>query len=330
MNKRVLITGAAGLIGKSLTKILLSSGYDVVCFDLSKQFYRNLDFFKNLHIHKDSKLIIQSGSILDNNALRKAIKSVDIVIHLAAMLGVKKTEDDRLGCIEVNINGTNNVLNAAVSHDVKKFVFASSSEVYGEPDKNPIVENQTTKGKTVYAVSKIAGEELLKGYNQQYKNLNYTIIRFFNTYGEGQIAQFVLTKWVKMVLDGKNPIVYGDGNQLRSYGHVDDVTKGIKKIIENDVSNGKVYNLGNSSQIRTLYELAQEVIDVVSTDNSLEVEVIGSFDGADRDDSREIHTRYCDTSLASKDLGYKSEITIKEGIQRIANQKYIFNDWPEF
>jgi len=327
MNKKILITGAAGLIGKSLTKTLLRSGYKVVCFDLSEQFYRNMDFFRSVNT---DNLEIHSGSILDNNALRKSIKGVDIVVHLAAMLGVQKTEDDKLGCIEVNISGTNNVLNAAVSHNVKKFVFASSSEVYGEPDVNPIVESQTTKGKTVYAVSKIAGEELLKGYSQQYNTLDYTIIRFFNTYGEGQIAQFVLTKWVKMVLEGKNPIVYGDGRQLRSYGHVDDVTKGIKKIIENKISNGKVYNLGNSSQIRTLSELAQQVIDVLAPNKGLMVDVMGSFSGADRDSSREIHSRHCDTSLAEKELDYRPVISIEEGIRRIANQKNIHNDWPEF
>jgi UDP-glucose 4-epimerase len=275
-------------------------------------------------------MTVHSGSILDNNAIRKAIQGVDVVVHLAAMLGVQKTEDDMLGCIEVNINGTNNVLNAAVFHNVKKFVFASSSEVYGEPDSNPIVESQTTKGKTVYAVSKIAGEELVKGYNQQYSKLDYTIIRFFNTYGEGQIAQFVLTKWVKMVLEGKNPIVYGDGRQIRSYGHVDDITKGIKKIIENKISNGKVYNLGNSNQIRTLSELAQQVIDVLSPDKNLEVDVIGSFSGADRDSSREIHSRHCNTSLAEKDLDYSPLISIEEGIRRIAKQKNIYSDWPEF
>jgi UDP-glucose 4-epimerase len=328
MSDKILITGAAGLIGKSLIKILLDSGYSVVCFDLSEQFYRNIDFFRN--VKNSGKMTVHSGSILDNNAIRKAIQGVDVVVHLAAMLGVQKTEDDMLGCIEVNINGTNNVLNAAVFHNVKKFVFASSSEVYGEPDSNPIVESQTTKGKTVYAVSKIAGEELVKGYNQQYSKLDYTIIRFFNTYGEGQIAQFVLTKWVKMVLEGKNPIVYGDGRQIRSYGHVDDITKGIKKIIENKISNGKVYNLGNSNQIRTLSELAQQVIDVLSPDKNLEVDVIGSFSGADRDSSREIHSRHCNTSLAEKDLDYSPLISIEEGIRRIAKQKNIYSDWPEF
>jgi nucleoside-diphosphate-sugar epimerase len=326
MYKTVLITGAAGLIGKALTKMLLESGYSVKCFDLNEQFDRNSEYFKDLP-NRD-RMSIFCGSILDVNSLRKAIDGCDVVVHLAAMLGVMKTEKDKLGCINVNITGTDNVINTSVMHNVKKFIFASSSEVYGEPDSNPISEEQTTKGKTVYAVTKMAGEELLKGYNQYYKGLNFTIIRFFNTYGEGQVAQFVLTKWVRNVLNGNNPVVYGDGSQVRSYGHVEDAVTGVKLIIENSISNGKVYNLGNSSQVRTLVELAQEVIDVVSPDKGLNVEILGGFDGSDRDESREINVRYCDTSLAAKELGYNPKITTKEGILRIAKQSNIYNDWP--
>jgi nucleoside-diphosphate-sugar epimerase len=326
MYKTVLITGAAGLIGKALTKMLLESGYSVKCFDLNEQFDRNSEYFKDLP-NRD-RMSIFCGSVLDVNSLRKAIDGCDVVVHLAAMLGVMKTEKDKLGCINVNITGTDNVINTSVMHNVKKFIFASSSEVYGEPDSNPISEEQTTKGKTVYAVTKMAGEELLKGYNQYYKGLNFTIIRFFNTYGEGQVAQFVLTKWVRNVLNGNNPVVYGDGSQVRSYGHVEDAVTGVKLIIENSISNGKVYNLGNSSQVRTLVELAQEVIDVVSPDKGLNVEILGGFDGSDRDESREINVRYCDTSLAAKELGYNPKITTKEGILRIAKQSNIYNDWP--
>jgi len=244
------------------------------------------------------------------------------------MLGVKKTEDNKLSCIEVNINGTENVLNAAVAHGVKKFVFASSSEVYGEPNRNPIRETDDTKGKTVYAVTKMAGEELVKGYHQRYPSLKYAIVRFFNTYGEGQVAQFVLSKFVHGVLNGKNPVVYGDGLQARSYGHVDDVADGVRRVIENPVANGKVYNLGNSTQVMTLAELAQRVIDLVGPDKGLCVEILGNFEGADRAPEREIHVRYCDTTRAKEDLGFEARITVDEGIRRIAAQAVIHTDWP--
>ncbi|HYA39352.1 MAG TPA: NAD-dependent epimerase/dehydratase family protein [Candidatus Methylomirabilis sp.] len=326
MYKNILVTGGAGFIGRETVEKLVRRGYNVVAFDLAEQFARHTDFFTELR--DCGNLRLASGSILDRTALRSAIQGAEIVVHLAAMLGVRKTEDNRLGCLDININGTDNVLNACVMDGVRKIIFASSSEVYGEPSRNPIREIDETKGKTVYAVSKLAGEELVKGYHQLYRSLDYTIVRLFNTYGEGQVAQFVLARFVKNVLEGKNPVVYGNGTQTRSYGHVDDVTEGFLMIMGNSVSNGKTYNLGNSSQVMTLKGLAQKVIDVLAPGKGLQVEVLGTFDGSDRIPEREIHTRYCDTSLAAADLGYAPTITVEEGIRRIAEQGHVHADWP--
>lgn len=326
MSKRVLVTGGAGFIGRESVRKLVTSGYDVICFDLAEQIARHRPYLDK--IATQGKLSLVFGSVLDRSAVRQAVRGVEVVLHLAAMLGVKKTEDHKLSCIEINVNGTDNVLSAAVSQGVKKFILASSSEVYGEPNRNPIRETDDTKGKTVYAVTKLAGEELVKGYHQLYPSMDYTIVRFFNTYGEGQVAQFVLCKFVREVLAGRNPVVYGDGNQVRSYGHVDDVTEGVKRIIENPISNGQVYNLGNSTQVMTLSELAQRVIDLVNPDKGLRVEVLGGFAGSDRVSEREIHMRYCDTSRAKSDLGFEPHITVDEGIRRIAAQEVIHADWP--
>lgn len=326
--EKILVTGGAGFIGRELLRKLLVAGYDVVCFDLAEQIARHKPYLDS--IAKLGRLSLVPGSLLDRNQVRLAVDGADVVVHLAAMLGVQKTEDNKLSCIEINIGGTENVLNAAVSQRVKKFIFTSSSEVYGEPIRNPIVETDITQGKTVYAVTKLAGEELVKGYHQRYPFMNYSIIRFFNTYGEGQVAQFVLCKFVREVLQGRNPVVYGDGSQLRSYGHVDDVTRGVQAVIENPISNGRVYNLGNSTQIMTLSELAQRVIDIVAPGKGLSVDVLGSFSGSDRVPEREIHKRYCDTSRAHTDLGYEANITIDEGIKRIAAQEVIHSDWPSY
>jgi UDP-glucose 4-epimerase len=244
------------------------------------------------------------------------------------MLGVRKTEENRLGCIEINITGTENVLNACVMNSCRKVIFASSSEVYGEPTRNPVREGDETKGKTVYAISKLAGEELVKGYHQLYPGLKYTIVRFFNTYGEGQVAQFVLARFVKAVLEGRNPVVFGDGSQMRSYGHVDDVTDGVVAALERDCADARTYNLGNSTQVMTLKDLAQKVIDTLAPERGLKVEVLGHFDGSDRIAEREIHIRYCDTTRAAAELDYRPTITVEEGIRRIAAFGPIHSDWP--
>jgi UDP-glucose 4-epimerase len=326
MSKKVVVTGGAGFIGRESVRKLVTAGYDVVCFDLAEQINRHRPYLDKLATL--GRLTLVPGSLLDRNAVRLAVDGAEVVLHLAAMLGVKKTEDNKLSCIEININGTDNVLGAAVSHGIRKFVMASSSEVYGEPERNPIRETDNTQGKTVYAVTKLAGEELVKGYHQRYPSMDYTIVRFFNTYGEGQVAQFVLCKFVREVMQGRNPVVYGAGSQVRSYGHVDDVVEGLKRIIENPVSNSRVYNLGNSTQVMTLTELAQRVIDLVAPGKGLRVQILGGFEGSDRVSEREIHVRYCDTSRAKADLGFEPRITVDEGIRRIAAQEVIHSDWP--
>lgn len=326
MTKTVFLTGAAGLIGKSLAAKLVARGDRVICFDLGEQFTRYREFF--LKLEKTGQARIHPGTILDRIGMTKEMASADAVVHLAAMLGVRRTEANKLRCFEINTQGTDNVLDACIRNRIGHVVFASSSEVYGEPSHNPITEEQETKGKTVYAVSKMAGEELVKGYAQLYPWLNYTVVRFFNTYGEGQVAQFVLMKFIQKVLAGQNPIVFGDGDQMRSYGHVDDVTEGVIKILDNERARNQVYNLGNSSQLFSLKELAQKVIDVLAPDKGLQVEVVGDFKGTDRTEKREIFTRYCDTSKAARELGFSPTITVEEGIRRIVAAGEIHGDWP--
>ena len=326
MEKSIFVTGGAGFIGRELTKKLLQAGHRVTCLDTGEQFTRYADFFEGL---STDHLTIVRGTILDRIRLMTAMAGSDVVVHLAAMLGVKRTEENRLRCMEINVTGTDAVIGACVFSNVEHVIFASSSEVYGEPSSNPIKETNETKGKTVYAVTKLAGEELVKGYNQLFPDMNYTIVRFFNTYGEGQVAQFALARFVKAVVEGKNPVVYGDGTQERSYGHVDDVIDGLLRIIRNPVAYGKVYNLGNSTQVNSLTDLARKVIDVLAPESGLEVEVLNTFDGSDRTKDREIHTRYCDTTLASEELGFSPSITVEDGIRRLAAADIIHEDWPQ-
>lgn len=324
---KVFVTGGGGFIGRELVKKLLANGFDVVCFDVGEQLSRHSAFFEGLRRYPG--LTVVHGTILDRIRLQTSMIGADAVVHLAAMLGVQRTEENKLRCLETNVTGTDIVLSAAVFAGVGHVVFASSSEVYGEPSTNPIKETHDTKGKTVYAISKLAGEELTKGYHQLFPKMNYTIARFFNTYGEGQVAQFVLSRFVKRVLEGKSPQVFGDGTQKRSYGHVDDVTDGLLAIIGNPVAYGKVYNLGNSSQLYSIRELGEKVIQVLAPTSGLKVEVRGDFNGADRNHAREVFSRYCDASLAQAELGFNPKITVEEGIRRIAAAGFVHDDWPQ-
>lgn len=315
MKRRIFITGGGGMIGLALARTLLTRGHAVVVFDLAEQFVRRQHEVEELKAMGD--IVIRVGTIMDRWSVTLASRGCTAVVHLAAMLGVRRTEENRLLCMNINVDGTDNVLNACVQNGIEHFILASSSEVYGEPSVNPIHEEVETKGKTVYAVSKMAAEELAKGYHQIHPHLNYTIVRFFNTYGEGQVAQFVLSRFVKRVLEGKNPQVYGDGTQTRSYCHVSDAVEGVRAIIEMPNARNRVYNIGNSREIFTLTEVAEKVIWTLRPDSGLSVDVIG-FDAADRTPEREILTRYCDNTRAVTELGFQPKVTIEEGIRRIA------------
>ena len=260
MKKRVFITGGAGLIGLTLAKHLISNGHQVVLFDLAEQFSRRNEELSEISSNENLEIVV--GTIMDRWAVALAARNCNVVVHLAAMLGVKRTEDNRLQCMDINVNGTDNVLNACTQNDVSHILLASSSEVYGEPSTNPVNEGVETKGKTVYAVSKMAAEELVIGFNQIKPSLKYTIVRFFNTYGEGQVAQFVISKLVRQVLNNQNPTVYGSGSQVRSFCHVSDTVRGLDAIINKPISHNKTYNIGNSEEVYSMTELGKNYLNV--------------------------------------------------------------------
>ena len=319
--KKVLITGGAGTIGLPLTDELISRGISVVVFDLNEQ-------IKRLNLFINDKAEKFSGSVLDSAALRDAMSDCDGVIHLAAHLGVQRTERNRLRCIDINISGTQKVLDACVMNgNIKKIIFASSSEVYGEPLENPISENAITQGKTVYAVTKLAGEELVKAYNAEFPHLNYTILRYFNAYGPHQVSQFVISKFMHRVTLNKSPIVYGDGSQKRSYNFSFDTARGTVDSLVSSETDSQIMNLGNSNEPITLIDLANKIIKIANKENSLKVIIKNTFENTDRDKKREIYQRYCDTSLAESLINYKSTISLDEGIKRIFEIDDFHSSW---
>ena len=317
---KVLVTGGAGCIGLPLCDELIKRGKEVVLYDLSEQIFRVKD-----QINK--KVQIYYGSILDESSIREAIRGCDGVVHLAAYLGVRRTEINKIRCLDININGTRTVLDAAIKHNLKKVVFASSSEVYGEPIKNPITEDDITQGKTIYAVSKLAGEELVKAYNAEFYFLNYSVVRYFNTYGPHQIAQFVISKFIRNVLDGRPPIIYGDGRQKRSYCFSHDSARATVDTLLSNQTNGEVINIGNSNSVISLYDLAKLVIQLSGQSDKLDLNVKNSFENSDRDSSREIYQRFCSTEKAKKLINYEPKYSLEYGIKAILEVGALYPDW---
>ncbi|MBI4001239.1 MAG: NAD-dependent epimerase/dehydratase family protein, partial [Nitrospira defluvii] len=313
------VTGGAGCIGIQVCRELDRRGIEVHLLDLGEQIARVRDALP-------SRVKVFYGSILDVSSIREAMDGCGAVIHLAALLGVRRTEVNRLRCLEINVDGTKRVLDCAIQHRVKRLVFASSSEVYGEPIENPITEDTITQGKTVYAVSKLAGEELCIGYAQRYPEFEHVILRFFNAYGPYQAAQFVLPKFIQNAMTGKPIVINGSGDQIRSYCYTEDTARGVVEALIRPEAGGQVINLGNSDRPTSLNELADLVVKA-SGNPAVEIKYAGDFQGTDRHASREIHRRYCSGEKAKRLLGFESRVSLEDGIRRIIEMNSIFDKW---
>ena len=317
---KVLVTGGAGCIGLAVCKELFERNIEVVSYDLHEQ-------MKRAELDMPDNVLPYLGSILDTSALRDAAIGCDAIIHLAAYLGVRRTETNPLRCLEINITGTKNVIEMGMQAGIKKIIFASSSEVYGEPLSNPINESFITQGKTVYGVTKLAGEELVKAYAKRYNNLDYSILRFFNTYGINQISQFVIPKFIRSVAENKPPVIYGDGNQSRSYCFAKDTAWATVQALMEDKANNQIINIGNSNEPINLKELADLIISTMGKKNQIKSILKDSFDSTDRTKDREINNRFCDTTKAQRILNYYPKISLEKGLKTVIDYGVVYPNW---
>lgn len=307
------------MIGLHVSSILVKRGISTRIFDLGEQVARVQSFLP-------PAIETYCGSVLEEVAIERAAEGCDTVIHLAGMLGVKRTEANRTKCLETNIFGTKRVLDAAVKNGAQRIVFASSSEVYGEPFENPVTEDTTTQGKTVYAVSKMAGEELCKAYGQRY-GLKYVILRYFNCYGPYQVAQFAIPRFIHSAMRGKPPTVFGDGHQKRCYTFVEDTAEATVSSALSLDAEGCVLNVGSGNSPISLLDLANLVIQI--SGKNLKPEMVEEFRHTDRTREREVFERYCTAQKAKKRLNWEARVSLAEGIRCVFEKGILFERWPD-
>ncbi len=321
MAQKVLITGGGGFIGTSMARNLVAKGLEVRLFDVD--FTRHDQLCKKLgNCPKVEKV---RGSVLDTTAVCNAARGCEYVIHLAAMLGVKNTELKRIECLNINILGTVNVLEASVKEKVKKILLSSSSEIFGEVSGPPVKEDSPKNPMSIYAVTKLAGEEYFKAYEARY-GLKYSIVRFFNVYGPGQVAQFVMPRFIKNVLDNKSPVVYGEGSQIRSFCFVDDAVEGAAKALLADVGDNQTFNIGNDREPIAMKDLAEKII-AISGKNVKSAFV--PMAESDRKPEREIQRRIPCIDKAKEVLGYEPQFSLAYGIKKVIDVNCIVETWPE-
>ena len=295
---KIGITGGSGFIGTHVANALKSK-YEVVIFDRHKPNIEGIEFIK--------------GNIIDDS-IQKAFEDCDVVIHLAAAVGVKITEEDPILTLNTNILGTKNVLEACKSNNVKKIILASSSEVYGEPLKTPIEESDPAIPITTYGISKIAAEEYVKAYAVSF-GLKYTILRFFNVYGPGQSKDFVIPEFVSNTSKNNPILIHGSGSQIRSFCHISDISKGVSLSIEK--GDNEIINIGNASEPITISELAKKIIGITNSESSIQ---FVPFTDSNRRRQKEIINRIPSIKKAESMLSYKPEISLNDGISMLKGE----------
>lgn len=299
-----LVTGAAGFIGSNLADALLERGYDV----------RGVDNFltgreQNLSpLRTDDDFTFYEGDIRDAEAMSQVMQGVDYVFHQAAVPSVPRSVEDPVTTTEANCTGTAIVLNAAREAGVNTVVVASSSSVYGSTEQLPKVETMECQPESPYALSKYYTEKLAIQSSDLY-DINTVALRYFNIFGprqdpNGEYAA-VIPKFIERMLNGEQPVIYGDGEQSRDFTFIDNAVQANILAAESDVT-GEAFNVGCGGR-ETINELVETLNDLLGTD------VTPQYDEPRPGDIRHSHA---DISKARNLLGYDSEVDFTRGLQR--------------
>jgi len=302
--EKILITGGAGNIGIALAKRLVSTKkYEVTIVDnLLTGKKDNFSFLKG----KNWNFIKCDVNNIEDISQIMLSHRFDYVFHYAAVVGVNRTLENPLMVLR-DIDGIRNILNLCKNTGVKRVFYSSSSEVYGEPVEIPQNEDTTPlNSKLPYAIVKNLGEAFLKSYHQEF-GLNYTIFRFFNTYGPYQTEDFVIPRFIKAALNNEDLQIYGEGNQTRTFCYIDDNIETVQKILESDYAVNDVVNIGNDEEI-SIIQLANTIIRI--TGASSKVQFLPPLKEGDM-------TRRCPDIRKMKQILSRDLISIEEGIHRI-------------
>jgi UDP-glucuronate 4-epimerase len=305
-----LITGGAGFIGSSLADDLLNNGNQVIVIDNFCDFYDPMIKEDNIKLAlKNKNYKLYRGDIRDIDILDMIFKEnkIDVVVHLAAMAGVRPSIENPILYQEVNCMGTQNILETMKKYDVKNLVMASSSSVYGNTKEVPFREDMIVDfAISPYAATKKANEVMTHVYHKL-ENLNVIMLRFFTVFGPRQRPDLAINKFTRLMLNDEEIPMFGDGDTSRDYTYIGDIVDGIERSCDYVMNNEDVYeiiNLGNSSPI-TLKEMINIIGEVVGVTPKIKELPMQPGD---------VDRTYADVSKAKRLLGYEPKTSFKDGI----------------
>ncbi len=307
---KILVTGGAGFIGSSLAEKLASrkENFIVVVDNLRTGSLQKLPLSK----HDNIKFIkADVNDFKDISGIFYAY-SFDYVFHYAALVGVKRTLENPVMVLN-DLTGIKNMLNLSKNTGVKRIYFSSSSEVYGEPVEFPQNEHTTPlNSRLPYAIVKNVGEAYLRAYKQEY-NLDFTIFRFFNTYGPRQSTDFVMSKFISLATAGQDISIYGDGKQTRTFCYIDDNVEACTNAFYENLFIDDVVNIGSDRET-TILELAQLIIR--ETKSKSKIVFLPALAEGDM-------TRRKPDITKMKQLLKREMISLEEGIHHLINQRHL-------
>lgn len=254
---KILVTGADGFIGSHLTEMLVEQGYDVKAFAYYNSF-NTWGWLDTLPKDKLDQIEIFTGDIRDPNGVYEAMKGVEQVFHLAALIAIPFSYHSPDSYVDTNIKGTLNVLQAARKHETGRVLVTSTSEVYGTAQYVPIDEKHPYQGQSPYSATKIGADRLAESFYRSF-NMPITIVRPFNTYGPRQSARAVIPTIISQLLAGKEEIKLGSLTPTRDFNFVKDTANGFIAISRSDQAIGEEINIATQQEI-SIKELAEEII----------------------------------------------------------------------
>ena len=300
---KAFVTGGAGFIGSHLVERLLADGKEVIAIDDLSTGDSNA-----LKKHMEKKgFAFHQLDVRNYERVSSLLEGCDVVFHLAAQTSVEESVKDPLQTNSINVDGTLTMLQASVKRGVKRFVFSSSAAVYGKPSELPLKETSPTRPISPYGASKLASEYYVKVFNHIHR-LETVVLRLFNVYGPGQrMSPYagVVLRFAEAIKKGEPLTIFGDGNQIRDFIHIDDCVNALILAMEERNANGQTINIGTGRRT-TIIELAQMLIWL-----SGKKELKPTFTAEKPGDIRE---SYADITKAKEILAFEPRISLEEGL----------------
>lgn len=306
--KKVLITGADGFIGSHLVELMIDEGFHVkaFCFYNSSSSLGWLDHFPE---EKLRHMEIVTGDIRDADSLRDAMKNINVVFHLAALISIPYSYLTPESYVDTNIGGTLNILQASKDSGVERVLITSSSEVYGTAQTTPITESHPRQAQSPYAATKISADALAQSYYKSF-DLPVSIVRPFNTYGPRQSTRAVIPSIITQLLGGQKVLKMGDLRPSRDFVFVKDTVRGMFEVSKCDALIGQDVNIATGQEI-TIEKLANELIQQIDPGVTLQQEKQRL-----RPSDSEVY-RLCGSHAKLKEYtGWSPQISFKDGLQR--------------